>query len=303
LNTDHPLVLEAAAIAAGGQQYPPGALYVVATPIGNLADIGLRAVHVLARSECIACEDTRTSTLLLRALGLHKPLLALHEHNEREAAEQVVRRLRAGHSVAYVCDAGTPAVSDPGAALVAAVRAAGQAVVPIPGPSSALAALSVAGDTGAVTFRFVGFLPAKGRARDEAIAQAAADPSTQIVFEAPHRVEQLCRSLAGLAPARRVTVARELTKQYETVATLPAAELPEWLQRDPKRRRGEFVVVLHALPREAAAPAVGERAERILRLLLSELPLKRAVALAAEISGAPRNALYEFALALRGDAN
>lgn len=302
MNTfDAPLLRQAAAAAAGGQQYPSGALYVVATPIGNLADLSLRAIHVLGLVDAIACEDTRHSAPLLRALGIAgKPLLAVHEHNEREAAAGVIERLSRGERIAVVSDAGTPAVSDPGAALVAAVQAAGLRCIPLPGPSSSLAALSVAGDAVAGGFRVVGFLPAKGGERAQALAGVVADPSAQVLFEAPHRVEALARELAAGNAARRITVCRELTKQFETVHTLACAELPDWLAADANRRRGEFVLVLHA----AAAPegATANEHDRLLRALLAALPLKQSVALAAELTGAPRNALYERALALKGGA-
>ena len=300
------MLLSAAAEAAGHQSYPAGTLYVVATPIGNLADITLRAVHVLARVDAVACEDTRVASHLLRHLGLSHPLIALHAHNEHAAAEQVLARLAAGQSVAYVSDAGTPAVSDPGAALVALAQAAGWRTVPIPGASSALAALSVAGDLAAEGFRFIGFLPAKGAERQAALSAALGEPTTLVLFEAPHRIEALAAALAATlaaqAAARRVTLARELTKQFETVVTLSAAELPSWLAADAQRTRGEFVLVVHAVQRssnvndELPAPA-----QHALAVLLRELPLKQAVALAAEISGAPRNALYALALTLRAD--
>ncbi len=295
-------MIEAAASAASGQHHPAGALYVVATPIGNLADLTLRAIFVLGLVDAVACEDTRVTGGLLRHLGLDKPLLPLHQHNEHSAAQGVVDRLAAGQRVAYASDAGTPAISDPGAALVAAVAGAGFRVMPIPGASSAVAALSAAGDTLAQGFAFVGFLPGKGQDRRSALAAAAAATACQVLFEAPHRIEALAAGLAENAPARRVTLCRELTKQFESIVTLPAAELPAWLAGDAHRSRGEFVLVLHALPAAvvvAGAAGLSAEAERLLGPLLRDLPLKQAVALAAELSGAPRNALYERALALK----
>jgi 16S rRNA (cytidine1402-2'-O)-methyltransferase len=292
------LLQQAAASAAGAQQHPTGALYVVATPIGNLADISLRAIHVLALVDAIACEDTRHSGPLLRQLGIDaKPLLAVHQHNEREAAGAVLERLARGERVAYISDAGTPAISDPGAMLVAAVQSAGHRTLPIPGASSAVAALSVAGDAAGGPFGFVGFLPAKAGERGAALRRLAASPETQVLFEAPHRIDALAAALAQTCGGRRITVCRELTKQFETVATMAAAELPTWLAADPNRRRGEFAMVVHAL---AAAPADDAGAhDRTLSVLLAELPLKTAVALAAELTDAPRNTLYERALALK----
>jgi len=295
-------LIAAAAQAAGGQHYPAGALYVVATPIGNLADFSLRAVHVLALVDAVACEDTRVSAGLLRHLGLDKPLIALHEHNERAASERVLARLAAGERVAYVSDAGTPAVSDPGAVLVAQARAAGHRVLPIPGASSVIAALSAAGHApGAGGFHFAGFLPAKGAERLAALDAALAQPSACVLFEAPHRVSALFEQLAERAPERLVTVCRELTKQFEQIESMPAEALPAWLAADAMRSKGEFVLVLHAAaaPSAQADEGIGAPAQRTLDILLRELPLKQAVALAAELSGAPRNALYARALAAR----
>ena len=294
------MLVQAAALAAGDQQYPAAALYVVATPIGNLADLTLRALHVLATVDAIACEDTRHSGALLRHFGIARPLIAVHAHNEREAAASVLARLARGERVACVSDAGTPAVSDPGAALVVAVRGAGHRVVPIPGASSALAALSAAGDDGPGGFVFVGFLPARGAAREQALARSAGDDRTQVLFEAPHRIDGLAQAVAVACPDRTLTVCRELTKQFETIATMPASGFPGWLGADPQRARGEFVIVLHGLPDAAEASAAPY--DRVLAPLVAALPLKQAVALAGQISGAPRNALYARALELKEGA-
>jgi len=294
-----------AASVAGGQQHPPGTLYMVATPIGNLADFSLRAIHVLALCDAVACEDTRVSAGLLRHLGLHKPLMALHDHNEHEASTKVLTRLQAGERVAYISDAGTPGVSDPGAILVAQVRAAGLRVIPLPGASSVVTALSVAGDAGApLGHVFAGFLPAKGQERISALAAAAAETRSTVLFEAPHRIETLFKGLATACPARAVTVCRELTKQFEQICTLPAAELPGWLAADPQRERGEFALVLHAqAPATEDDGVLPEAAERALQTLVPLLPLKQAVSLVADLCGAPRNALYARALALRQAAD
>jgi 16S rRNA (cytidine1402-2'-O)-methyltransferase len=294
-------LLQAAAAAAGQQQFPAAALYLVATPIGNLADMTLRAIHVLSLVDAVACEDTRHSAALLRHLGLDKPLLALHQHNEHGAAQGVLQRLARGERVAYVSDAGTPAISDPGAVLVAAAQAAGHRCVPIPGASSAVAALSVAGDAQAQGFGFIGFLPARGGERQAALQAVADAPGAQVLFEAPHRIEALARQLAEACPARPLTLCRELTKQFETVATMPAADLPAWLAADANRLRGEFVLVVHS---EAPTATPTDRAdERLLGILLRDLPLKQAVALAAEIGGTPRNTLYQKALALKAQGD
>jgi 16S rRNA (cytidine1402-2'-O)-methyltransferase len=286
--------LQAARAAVGAQDYPHGALYLVATPIGNLGDVTLRALHVLHLADRLACEDTRHTQQLLRAYGIDRPgdrLLAVHQHNEAQAAQQVVGWLQAGERVAYASDAGTPAVSDPGARLVAAVQAAGLRVVPLPGPSSVTAVLSASGSVADGGFVFAGFLPAKAGERDTAVQALAGEPRAVVILEAPHRIEALARSLQALGP-RPVTVGRELTKQFEQVATVACLELPAWLAADGQRTRGEFALVLHGVAQ--AAPA--DDSERVLRLLLPELPVKTAVKLAAEITGGSRNALYELAL-------
>ena len=282
------MALDAARAAAGMQHYPEAALYVVATPIGNLADISLRALYVLQLVNAIACEDKRHTQPLLRQYGIDKPLLAVHQHNEAEAAGLVVQRLQRGERVAYVSDAGTPAVSDPGARLVAAVRGAGFKVMPLPGASSVTTVLSAAGVTRAegsaesgTSFVFAGFLPSKAGERDQAIALLQADTRATVILEAPHRIEALARAL-GLLQSRLITVGRELTKQFEEIATMPAQDFAAWLAAGPQRTRGEFALVLHA-----SAPHQGpDDSSRVLQLLLAELPLKTAVRLAAEITGA-----------------
>ena len=283
------------------QHYPEAALYVVATPIGNLADISLRALYVLQLVNAIACEDKRHTQPLLRQYGIDKPLLAVHQHNEAEAAGLVVQRLQRSERVAYVSDAGTPAVSDPGARLVAAVRSAGFKVMPLPGASSVTTVLSAAGVTRAegsaesgTSFVFAGFLPSKAGERDQAIALLQADTRATVILEAPHRIEALARAL-GLLQSRLITVGRELTKQFEEIATMPAQDFAAWLAAGPQRTRGEFALVLHA-----SAPHQGpDDSSRVLQLLLAELPLKTAVRLAAEITGAARNELYDAALKLK----
>lgn len=290
------MALQAAREAAAAQHYPQSALYVVATPIGNLADIGLRALHVLAMVDAIACEDTRHTSGMLRIYGLERPsaqLLAAHQHNEAEAAQTLLARLQQGERVAYVSDAGTPALSDPGARLVAAARAAGYAVIPLPGASSVTTALSVAGIVDDTGFVFAGFLPSKAAERDTAVQKLAAEPRAIVLLEAPHRIEALARALAPLG-TRLVTVGRELTKQFEEIASMAAQALAPWLAAQSTRTRGEFVLVVHPAPTEAPVEDL-----RVLKLLLAELPLKAAVKLAAEITGQPRNGLYAAALKLR----
>jgi len=292
---------------AAGQSYPAGTLYVVATPIGNVADLSLRALHVLGLVDVIACEDTRNTGQLLARLGLQRPLVAVHEHNEREAAVRIVARLAAGERIAYVSDAGTPGISDPGARLVEAARAAGHAVVPLPGPSAAVAALSVAGgllDTGAGRFTFVGFLPAKARARAEAIGGLAGLDHAWVLYEAPHRIAETLAALAdGLPGTRRLLIGRELTKLFEETPVLTVAEAPAWLAADPARAKGEFVLVVEGAAAAESDGMPDAQAQRVLALLLAELPAKRAAKLTAAITGADTDALYRLALAQRSEGN
>ncbi len=272
----------------------------MATPIGNLADITLRALHVLQLADVVACEDTRHTQALLRAYGIDKSsaqLLAVHQHNEHEAAQAVVARLLQGQRVAYASDAGTPAVSDPGARLVAAAREAGLRVVPLPGASSITAAISVAGAHGndGGGFVFAGFLPSKAGERDAAVQLLAREPRPVVLLEAPHRVEALAKALAALGE-RPVTVGRELTKQFEEIATMACEALPAWLAAEPNRSRGEFALVLHGTPQ----PRAEDDGQQLQHALPKELPLKGAVKLAAEITGGSKNELYEQALRLKG---
>jgi 16S rRNA (cytidine1402-2'-O)-methyltransferase len=294
LNASFELALSAAKAAAGMQHYPQSTLYVVATPIGNLADISLRALHVLQLVDCIACEDTRHTQGLLRQFGIDKSLLAVHEHNEQEAAVGVIDRLQRGERVAYVSDAGTPAVSDPGARLVAAVRSAGLGVMPLPGASCVTTALSAAGILGDSGFVFVGFLPSKAGERDQAIAALQLQAQAAVIMEAPHRIEALAQAMNPLGD-RLLTVCRELTKQFEEIATVASNQFAPWLAVGSQRTRGEFVLVLHP----AAKVQVKDDGLQVLQLLLAELPLKTAVKLAVELTGAPRNVLYEAALKLK----
>jgi 16S rRNA (cytidine1402-2'-O)-methyltransferase len=293
------VLLHAAQQVAGSQQYPKGALYLVPTPIGNLADLSLRAVQVLRLVDAVACEDTRVSGGLLRHLGLDKSLLALHQHNEAQAAEQVVARLQQGQRVAYVSDAGTPAISDPGAHLVRAVQAAGLTVLPLPGPSSVTTALSAAGDALAHGFRFEGFLPSKGAARLSRLRELLGHDHSIVLFEAPHRIEALAVELLTVLPEGRLTLCRELSKQFETIATLAVADLPAWLKADANRLRGEFVLVVHAQAVVKAETSISLEVAALLSELVRHVPVKQAAALVADVLGLPRKALYDDALRLR----
>jgi 16S rRNA (cytidine1402-2'-O)-methyltransferase len=271
-------------------------LYVVPTPIGNLGDMTQRAIDVLRAVAWVAAEDTRHSAPLLKQFGCTARLLAAHEHNEEEAAQQIIARLAAGDSVALVSDAGTPAVSDPGARLVARVREAGYRVVPLPGACAAVTALSASGLADA-HFLFHGFLPAKAAQRREALRQVADLPCTLVFYEAPHRILETVAALAeALGGERTLVIARELTKVFETLHSCPLSEAHAWLSSDSNRQRGEFVLLV------AAAPAKTDdgEGERVLRLLLAEgLPVKQAAKLAHGITGAAKNAMYELALELR----
>ena len=274
------------------------ALYVVATPLGNLRDVTLRALDVLGSVDVVAAEDTRVTAKLLARHGIAARLLSVHEHNERRRAAEVLALLAAGKSVALVSDAGTPAVSDPGAALVRAVADAGYAVVPVPGPSAVVAALSSAG-IAAAQWLFCGFLPAAAPARRAALERLRDVPAALVFYEAPHRIAAAIGALAeALDPQREIVIARELTKRFETIHRCRLGEAPAWLAADPDRARGEFVLVI-AAPRAAAEDGDDSAAlDRALGALLAELPLAQAVRLAVKLTGAPRNRLYQRALAL-----
>ena len=273
-----------------------GALYVVATPIGNLEDISARALRVLREAHCIAAEDTRHTGRLLAHFGIQTPLLSLHEHNERDRLESIVARLREGQTIALVSDAGTPLISDPGFPLVRELRRQGLQVIPVPGPSSLLAALSVAG---LPTDRFVfeGFLPAKAAARRERLQVLAAEERTLVFLEASHRIAETLADLAAVFGAERpAVVARELTKRFEEVHSAPLEELAAWLDADPNRQKGEFVLVTQGAP--VASEADTPEIRRLLTALLSELPVSRAVVVAARLTGLRKKPLYDLALTL-----
>jgi 16S rRNA (cytidine1402-2'-O)-methyltransferase len=275
-----------------------GALYVVATPLGNLQDVTLRALSVLKSADLIAAEDTRVTRQLLQHFGIGARTVSLHQHNEPRAAEGVLALLQQGKSVALVSDAGTPAISDPGALLVKRARDSGARVVPVPGPSALTAALSVAG-LRTREFVFLGFLPAQPGARRRALEAMRRLPFALVLYEAPHRVRETLADLARvLGAARGIVIARELTKLFETVHACTLGEACAWLDGDPNRQRGEFVLMVEG----AAVPedAQDEEGERVLGILLAELPVRQAAQLAAAITGAGKKRLYQRALELKG---
>ena len=278
----------------------PGSLYVVATPIGNLDDISARALRILREVALIAAEAPRHSARLLQHFGIQTPLAACHEHNERDQGGRFLARLQAGEDVALISDAGTPLISDPGYHLVRQARAAGFAVVPVPGACALIAALSAAG-LPSDRFIFEGFLPAKAAGRRARLEQVREEPRTLIFYEAPHRIleclQDMCEVFGDDRPA---LLARELTKTFETLQGLPLAELCEWVAADSNQQRGECVVLVAGWQAPEGEEAVSAEALRVLDLLLSEMPLKRAAALAAEITGVRKNVLYQVALERKG---
>ncbi|CFW92405.1 16S rRNA (cytidine(1402)-2'-O)-methyltransferase [Bordetella pertussis] len=284
------------------QHWPAATLYVIATPIGNLGDLGLRAWQALVRADVIAAEDTRASRTLLDAWGVSTPLRAAPRHNEASAAQAICERLAQGQRVALVSDAGAPAVSDPGARIVRAVREAGYAVVPVPGPSAVIAALMGSGATSDENpaFAFAGFLPAKAVARQRWLRQWCALPAPVVMFESPHR---LAATLADLreagGPARLLTVARELTKRFEEIATMPLGEAADWLAADAHRGQGEFVLIVHQAPgaQDDEADPADPRTDALLDALLESLSVRDAARVAAKVTGLARDVLYARALA------
>lgn len=281
--------------------HPSGILYVVATPIGNLQDISLRALDILKSVDAIAAEDTRHTSGLLNHFGISKKLIAVHEHNEHQSAEKLLIQLTTGENIALVTDAGTPGISDPGAVVVDLVRKAGVKVVPVPGASAVIAALSASGIT-QNGFLFYGFLPASGSARRRALEGLKAQTVTLVFYEAPHRILECIADLSLVLGAdRRITFARELTKTFETFYSCNLGEAVAWLEADTNQQRGEFVLLVEA-PAQKEAEAIPEEAVRVLKLLLAELPLKQAVKLATDITQLKKNDLYEFALQLKNES-
>jgi 16S rRNA (cytidine1402-2'-O)-methyltransferase len=294
VDTDSGMVSETAAVNKA-------TLYVVATPIGNLGDITLRALEVLKAVDVIAAEDTRVTIRLLNRHGIAGKMVAVHEHNERRATERLTGLLADGKTVALVSDAGTPGIADPGAQVVAAVRAAGFPVVPIPGPNAAATVLSASGFE-ASRFLFCGFLPARGTERRRELAGLATQTALLVFYEAPHRVADsvadLCAAFGG---ERHIVIARELTKIHETLHHCRLDEAAAWFEADDNHRRGEFVLVVEGAAAKESSPSAPD-AEGVLKTLLAELPVKQAVALAVKLTGGNRNELYKLALALKGDS-
>lgn len=275
-----------------------GTLYVVATPIGNLEDMTPRAIRILSEVDLIAAEDTRHSGKLLKHFGIEAKTEALHEHNERSQVPRLIEILQAGKSIAFITDAGTPLVSDPGFHLVRSARQVGLTVIPVPGACAAIAALSVAG-LPSDRFVFEGFPPAKSAARRAVFEKLREETRTLIFYESPHRIRESLGEMTEIfGPEREAVLARELTKQFETVHDGTLRELSEWVGRDPHQQLGEFVILIHGVPR-AEREAVDEEAERVLGILLEELPVSQAAALAAKITGLKKNKLYDFALSLK----
>jgi 16S rRNA (cytidine1402-2'-O)-methyltransferase len=281
------------------------ALYVVATPIGNLGDISERALDMLRRADVIAAEDTRNSQSLLSHYGIKARLIAVHDHNEQQAAGGVVKLITEGKIVALVTDAGTPAISDPGARVVAAVHAANLKVVPIPGASAVVAAVSASGE-GEAGFLFHGFLPAKAGERKRALAALYPLRYPIVLYESPHRiVESMADIAAVFGSTREVVVCREITKKFETIKRLPLVDAVAWLESDSNQQRGEFVLVLTKPNQDAAneAKELGAATlERTLRILLAELPVKQAVAMAVQLTDEKKNTIYELALKIRDES-
>ena len=274
----------------------PGHLYVVATPIGNLGDLSPRALKILDSVDLIAAEDTRVTGALLSHFGVRNKMLALHDHNEAEATGEVIAALRKDRSVALVSDAGTPLLSDPGYALVREARALNLPVIAVPGPSAAMAALSISG-LPTDSFVFAGFLPAREEARRKRLHELAAEPRSVILYESTHRIVETAAALAEVLGDRRVCLARELTKLFEESHVGAARALPAWLRADENRQRGEFVLVIEGADATAAGP---REAERILKVLLKELGASKAAKLASELTGLPRKELYAIAVKLGG---
>lgn len=275
-----------------------GILYIVATPIGNLDDLSSRAIAVLSRASLIAAEDTRHSGRMLQAIGVDTKMMALHDHNERDRVERVLQKLEEGGDVALISDAGTPLISDPGFVLVREARRRGLRVSPVPGPCAIVAALCAAG-LPTDRFAFEGFLPSKKGARAAALERLSSEAATLVFYESPHRIlDAVADIVEVMGPNREVVIARELTKTFETFYSGSASEILHTLQDDPHGSRGEFVIMIHGAQKDDADAGM-EEADRLLRLLLSELPVKKAAKLVSEMTGKAKNDLYQRALTLK----
>lgn len=275
-------------------------LYIVATPIGNLGDITLRAIEILREVGCIAAEDTRHSKKLLAHFNIKKPMLSLHDYNENEQSKILLQRLQKGENIALISDAGTPLISDPGFRLVKMVREAGIKVIPIPCPCAAITALSASG-LPTDKFIFEGFLPAKSSARQQRLAELTTEPRTIIFYEAPHRLMTLIKELVNIFGENRpAVVARELTKKFETIYSANLGEIKTWLESDKNQQKGEFVILLHGM-KPIKAEKINEKNLQILKILLAELPVKQAASLTAKITGVSKNKLYKAAMELKAE--
>ncbi|MCC7006660.1 MAG: 16S rRNA (cytidine(1402)-2'-O)-methyltransferase [Ottowia sp.] len=285
---------------ASNQHYPTGALYVVATPIGNVADISLRALYILQLVDMVACEDTRNTGVLLTRYGIHKPLLAAHDHNEQSAAQKIVTHLQQGARIALVSDAGTPGISDPGARIVTAVRTAGLLIVPLPGACAALSALSVSGsllDNHGGAFSFIGFLPSKTKQRENALRALVHHPYPLVLYEAPHRIRATLVDLAKWFPAQRpLFIGRELTKLFETITVTTVGAGVSWLDSDAQNNRGEFVLIIAGVSEQIETTY---DVDQLLRLLSDDIAPAGAARIAAALTGVARDVLYARALALK----
>ncbi len=297
LRKEPPLSIQQLMESLSHQNVPTSTLYVIATPIGNIGDISLRALSILGMADVIACEDTRVTKNLLSSYGLSKELVSAHKHNERQAGQYLVERLKKGERVVLVSDAGTPAVSDPGAKIIDEVRNAGMNVIPVPGSSAAVTALSAAGFPDD-HYLFFGFLPTKNVQRKETLKKLKDNEATLIFYEAPHRIEETLKALTEIfEPMRRIVIARELTKLFEEIHRCTMADVMEWFRSDPNHKKGEFVLLVESTPQGSDEP--NAESERVLSILMEKMPASTAASLAARITGDKKNRLYELALQMR----
>jgi len=274
-----------------------GTLYIIPTPIGNLGDITLRAIETLKSVDTILCEDTRHSRPLLQYLGVDKPLLAYHEHNERDSISKIIELLQAGKNLGLISDAGTPLISDPGFVLIRELRTHAIPIVALPGACALVTALSASG-LPTDKFRFEGFLPAKSKARQDRLADIKTEAATIIFYESTHRILDMLEDIRHILPERDIVLAKELTKSFEAIVPGKAQDIINWLNQDPARQKGEFVVLIagnHEVSSEQAALEI----ENLLKVLLVEIPLKQAVKIAVELTGQNKNHLYELALGMQ----